>query len=276
MPVKVEADGRRWTQASVDVPGTPEEIWQAIATGPGVTSWFVPCTMEEREGGKVVSTFGPGMDAVATITKWDPPHSFAAEGEMAPGSPLLAIEWLIEAKAGGMSTVRVVHSLFTSSEDWDDQLNGMEQGWPTFFTVLRTYLEEYRGQKGTNVAAMAISQSSFEDVWRELSTAFGVDNAKVGERVESPAGAPRLAGTLQSLGHEENRWLNAVIHLSEPAPGCAIVSSQSCHGPVMAHFTFYVYGDEAAATMEREGPKWQEWLAEKFPAPKAMEVDGSQ
>ena len=27
-------------EVEVDVPGTPEEIWQAIATGPGVTLWF--------------------------------------------------------------------------------------------------------------------------------------------------------------------------------------------------------------------------------------------
>ena len=45
MPVKKDESGRRSVQAEVEVPGTPEEVWEAIATGPGITSWFVPrCT----------------------------------------------------------------------------------------------------------------------------------------------------------------------------------------------------------------------------------------
>jgi len=32
MSVKKEASGRRSVQVEVEVPGTPEEVWQAIAT----------------------------------------------------------------------------------------------------------------------------------------------------------------------------------------------------------------------------------------------------
>ena len=62
MSVKKEPSGRRSVQVEVEVPGTPEEVWRAIATGPGISSWFVPTRSEERAGGEVVSTFGPGMD----------------------------------------------------------------------------------------------------------------------------------------------------------------------------------------------------------------------
>src|SRR6516164_10911182 len=34
MSVKKEASGRRSVQVEVEVPGTPEEVWQAIASGP--------------------------------------------------------------------------------------------------------------------------------------------------------------------------------------------------------------------------------------------------
>ena len=47
MSVKKEASGRRSVQVEVEVPGTPEEVWQAIATGPGISSWFVPTEFEE-------------------------------------------------------------------------------------------------------------------------------------------------------------------------------------------------------------------------------------
>ena len=39
MSVKKEANGRRSVQVEVEVPGTPEQVWQAIATGPGVGAW---------------------------------------------------------------------------------------------------------------------------------------------------------------------------------------------------------------------------------------------
>ena len=66
MSVKKEPSGRRSVSVEVEVPGTPEEVWQAIATGPGVSAWFVPT--EIRDDGTIVSNFGPGMEMVATRT----------------------------------------------------------------------------------------------------------------------------------------------------------------------------------------------------------------
>ena len=77
MSVKKEASGRRSVQVEVEVPGTPEEVWQAIATGPGISSWFVPTEFEERDG-KLVAVkmnFGPGMESRATVTAWEPPRT---------------------------------------------------------------------------------------------------------------------------------------------------------------------------------------------------------
>src|ERR1700722_7309777 len=50
MSVKKEASGRRSIKVEVGVPGTPEEVWQAIATGPGISAWFTPAKFEERDG----------------------------------------------------------------------------------------------------------------------------------------------------------------------------------------------------------------------------------
>ena len=79
MALKKEPSGRRSIQVEVEVPGTPEEVWRAIGTGAGISSWFVPSKMEERQGGELVCTFAPGMDSHATITSWQPPHYMAAE-----------------------------------------------------------------------------------------------------------------------------------------------------------------------------------------------------
>jgi uncharacterized protein YndB with AHSA1/START domain len=104
MPIKKEPSGRRGVQAEVEVTGTPEEVWQAIASGPGVSSWFVPTKIDGRVGDTATSSFGPGnsMDSIAKITAWEPPKRFVAETQQGPGT--------VEAKAGGTCRVRVVHS----------------------------------------------------------------------------------------------------------------------------------------------------------------------
>src|SRR5687767_14496038 len=139
MPVNKEPSGRRSVQAEVEVSGTPEEVWQAIATGPGISAWFVPTEVEEREGGAVTASFGPGMDSHSTITAWDPPRRYAADSrdDMGPDDPTIATEWIVEARAGGACVVRVVHSWFASTDDWDNQFEGHSYGWLAFFRILR-------------------------------------------------------------------------------------------------------------------------------------------
>src|SRR4051794_16470625 len=110
MSVKKESSGRRSVQVEVEVPGTPEEVWQAIATGPGISSWFVPTEFEGKGGNPVAmkKNFGPGMKSVSAVTAWDPPHMYAAEAKGWGGSPPMATEWTVEARAGGVCIVRVV------------------------------------------------------------------------------------------------------------------------------------------------------------------------
>src|SRR5262249_5492455 len=121
MSVKKEASGRRSIQVEVQVPGTPEEVWQAIATGPGISSWFGRAEFEEGEGKPVALklNFGRGMESRSVVTAWDPPRMFARNADgWVPGSPPIATEFSVEARAGGVCVVRVVQSLFASTDDW--------------------------------------------------------------------------------------------------------------------------------------------------------------
>lgn len=64
----------------VEVPGTPEQAWDAIATGPGITAWMQPTDVEEREGGTFSYDMGTGTGRIyGTVTGWDPPRRFAEE-----------------------------------------------------------------------------------------------------------------------------------------------------------------------------------------------------
>jgi uncharacterized protein YndB with AHSA1/START domain len=63
---KTDSPATRSVEVAIDVPGTPEEVWQAIATGPGFTAWFVPTRIEEREEARSRSRFAPGMESRAS------------------------------------------------------------------------------------------------------------------------------------------------------------------------------------------------------------------
>jgi hypothetical protein len=130
------------------------------------------------------------MDVVATQTAWDPPRRFAAEAELAPNGPIMATEWIVEARSGGTCIVRVVHSLFASSDDWDDPLESIEAGWPDYFRILTLYLKYFRGQQCSNIQLMSTAPEPASKAWDALTTSLGLKDAVVGERRNTP-GAPR-------------------------------------------------------------------------------------
>ena len=216
MSVKKEASGRRSVQVEVEVPGTPEEVWQAIATGPGISSWFVPTAFEERDGKPVAVTlnFGPGMESRSVVTAWDPPRRFAAQGEGWGGSPPIADEWTVEARGGGICVVRVVHSLFASTDDWDNQLEGTESGWPGFFRILRIYLTHFRGQRSAIMQWMAPAAGTEAEAWDTLTAALGLKGVSAGQRWTAPAGVPALSGHVE---HDRARRARQPRSVHRPA-----------------------------------------------------------
>ena len=268
MSVKKEATGRRSIQVEIEVPGTPEDVWQAIATGPGISSWFAPAEFEEGEGRPVALTLNlGGMDSRAEVTAWDAPRMFSTEGpSWFPGSPPIASEWTVEARAGGVCVVRVVQSLFASTDEWDEQLLGSESGFPGAFRILRLYLTNFPGQRSAFMQFMAPVPGAPADAWTTLTSALGFDgDATVGRHWAVPAGVPALAGVVE---HVNEMPPGALIRLEQPGPGTGVLFTMDFGGPaVMATFSFYLYGDGAAETVAREQPLWQAWLEERFPMP---------
>ena len=144
------ADEDRSIELEVEVVGTVEEVWRAIATGPGISSWYVPQTVEEHEGGTATASFGPGpeMQVAGRVGAWEPPRRVVFDG--GEGAAGLAFEWLVEARDGGVCVVRLVNTGFGSGDDWDDQYDALSEaeGWGLFLLHLKLHLEHFRGQTG--------------------------------------------------------------------------------------------------------------------------------
>src|SRR5439155_2962912 len=183
----------------------------------------------------------------ATNTTWQPRERFVAEGDMGtPGSPKVATEWSVEARAGGMCLVRVVHSLFADTDDWDNQLDGLEQGWPTYFRILRMYLANFKGMPCSAMHLVSFSTEPESKAWEKAGGELGLLKVAEGQKWSAPAGFPSLAGIVDSLG----RGMHAntvLLRLDTPTPGAAYVGAFSCGGMVMVCMSVYLYGDKAKA-----------------------------
>jgi hypothetical protein len=227
----------------------------------------VPTEVEERDGKPVAvnSNFGPGMESRSVVTAWNPPLMFAKEADgWIPGSPPIGTELSVEARAGGVCVVRVVQSLFASTDDWDNQLIGSESGWPGFFRILRIYLTHFRGQRSAMMQFMAPVAGTAAEAWATLTAALGLNGVGAGQGWAAGAGVPALGGVVENVNQSPP---GALLRLDKPGPGTAALFTMTYGGSVMAVFTFYLYGDEAAGTVARETPLWEAWLQKRFPMP---------
>jgi hypothetical protein len=233
-------------------------VWAAIATGPGISSWFVPSTVEEHEGGAATANFGPGMESAGTIKVWDPPNRYVVETAEGPGP--VATEWIVEARAGGRCVVRVVHRWFASGDDWDHEFEGHAHGWRSFFSILRLYLTHFRGRSSATMQVMGTSAEPMTEAWRALLNGLGCAGTAAGEHREASSGAPPFAGMVEHVGDGHPELL---MRLDKPAPGIAHLFAMSMGGQVILPMRLYLFGEDAAAVVAREEPSWHRWMSDR-------------
>ena len=157
-PFKVRKD--------IEVEATPEEVWEAIATGPGIDSWFMGRNeVEPREGGTVRMTL-PAWTLEATVTAWDPPHRLRTETGESEDGRFMAFEYLIEGRGAGSTVLRFVHSGFLAGDDWETEYEALKSGDPMYIQKLAEYLLDngtdtivYANTTGADINAGSLSMS---------------------------------------------------------------------------------------------------------------------
>ena len=254
-------DEQRSIHAEIEVAGTPDEVWAAIATGPGISSWYVPHTVEERAGGAMLASFGPGMDAPGRVAEWKPPNRVVFDGGEGVGG--LAFEWMVEAREGGTCVVRLVNSGFGSGDDWDDQYDAMTEGWRLFLGNLQLHLEHFRGRTATASLPMAVWEAPPAEAWRELCRRLRLDTElAVGDHVDVQlADGLGLTGTVEHVGGHSVSLL-----LVAPADGTAFIVAEGAGDQTSVSIWSYLYGDDQQALAAREATGWSDWLRANAPS----------
>jgi uncharacterized protein YndB with AHSA1/START domain len=264
MPLKKDASGRRSIELELVLPGTPEQIWNALATGPGNTAWFTRATIDERIGGRIHFDFGPNGTSTGEVTTWEPPHLFGyVEREWSPGAPPVATEITITALSGDRTVVRMIHCLFSSSDDWDDQLEGFEKGWPFFFEVLRVYLPHFAGLPAASFMVAANVDGDHLEIWKRLTDHFGLSGANAGERVTTPADPERMSGVVERARQTADERF-VLVRVDAPMPGIAAFATYTAGRQVNVSIARYLYGAEAPEQAGATQQQWQAWLADRF------------
>jgi uncharacterized protein YndB with AHSA1/START domain len=143
-PGRVEHRAER----TYEVPATPEQAWEAIATAEGISAWMLPTRLDPRVGGEVSFDLD-GQTMTGVVTSYMPPRRFAYEepwplgervedipAEMADwlasiGIPLsdvdpsavtpVATEFLVESLSGGSCVIRVVTSAYGTGAKWEHE-----------------------------------------------------------------------------------------------------------------------------------------------------------
>jgi uncharacterized protein YndB with AHSA1/START domain len=151
----------------VIVPASPEEVWEAVATTDGNAAWLFP---------NPINPDGP------PTTTWDPPHRFAIR--MQEGDWFNALEFTIEGRDGGTSSLRYVHSgIFV--DDWDNQYDAVQQHTDFYLHTLGEYLRHFSGRRATYIGDVPQGiagppSSAAADGFDRLRRALGLDD-RVGE-----------------------------------------------------------------------------------------------
>lgn len=243
---------------SVEVPGTPEQVWQAIATAVGMSGWFLPTALEERAGGSLHFDMGPEMGSDGHITDWEPPRRLVYEEDWASlmgkepdaVSPLTS-EFIVEARSGGTCVVHVTSSGFGRGADWESEFWAeMEPGWLPSFDNLRLYLSDFAGQAASFLQVEASGATDAGSLWKGMREAIGL-----GEE-GSPVELNGASGTVVRVGDR-----HALVRLHDPVPGMlnvATFAQDPERAPALLRV--YAFSDAAPEYVRREEPGWQSWL----------------
>ncbi|HEX4933375.1 MAG TPA: SRPBCC domain-containing protein [Gemmatimonadaceae bacterium] len=170
----------RKVDLSIDIAAPLDHVWRALTDARELTRWFpLEARVEPGEGGSMYWGWGDGWAGESRIVAWEPNRrlrlvetrqTFDADGKplSIPGQDReLIVEVTLESYAGA-TRLRLVHSGFGAGADWDDELDGVANGWHCELRNLRLYVESHFGRDRHLAWAKASTALPADAVWREL------------------------------------------------------------------------------------------------------------
>jgi hypothetical protein len=174
----------------VDLPAAPDDVWMAITAD--TAAWQFPTGLELPAGG--------GPPANVPVEAWDPPHRLGIRVQ-SPDGTFNALDYTIEARAGGTAHLRYVHSGILA-DGWEDQYDAIGGHTDFYLHTLAQYLEHFNGRPVTYVGQPSAGiegpqAAGGPDAMDRLRAALGLSaDAQAGDPVHASLGD---AGTLDGV-----------------------------------------------------------------------------
>ncbi len=236
-------DGGRRVACRVPLPVAPAVVWDAVATGEGISSWFVPCAMEPQVGGRIVQFADPGAPdpttgpeaaaeamltaTVGEITVYTPPagsvpglFSYAERDWMGEGVPVppweTSCEVVDDGEGGSVLTLR--SGFGSGGQLAKESVDGSVDGWVQALTVLAHRLTHRPADGVVTVdAATDPVEATVPELWARVTAALIAPASGVGGNPGDGGVVARSGevGGIVAIGSEASRTLI----LSAPADG---------------------------------------------------------
>ncbi|MFG1703090.1 SRPBCC domain-containing protein [Nonomuraea sp. M3C6] len=225
------------------VEATPEEVWEAISTGPGIDSWFIG--RNDIANGVVRTMFGEFPMPDSAVTAAEPLRRFAHSSDKTDDGRFVAYEFLIEGRGRGSTQVRMVTSGFLPGDDWQDEFEAMSEGLAMYFATLVEYLGHFAGRVATPVTEFGPPVHDWARAWEILYAELGGPPSP-GDRVRFGP------GQVEGVVYFHNSQTVGI------RTGDAIYRFlQGFHGSMIAAHLLFGGGDD-------QGPLWRAWLDELY------------
>ena len=143
----------------IQLEASPEQVWEAIATGAGLAAWFMPMEVDPDS---------------PMVTSWEPGRRLGVRTPAGEGGSFQMFDYRIEGGGPGGTVLRFSHSGFTS-DDWGDGFETLTgAGWDMYFHTLSQYLANFPRHPALYLEAEGPPESSDPEAWSRLVAALGL------------------------------------------------------------------------------------------------------
>jgi len=203
-------------QMSLEIDASPEDVWRALTEAGELVRWFpAEARVTPGVGGTMAWSWGEGWDWETRIDAWEPgrllrlvqedARPYDTQGRPLPAGAVeparIAMEFTLETHQG-KTRLKLVHSGFGQGASWDNELEGITEGWQAELISLRHYLQRHRGRDRHFGRAWLTTKTARDAAWDRL---LGPGGFRVGPteptegqpfRVTTPGGQ-RFTGTME-------------------------------------------------------------------------------
>jgi uncharacterized protein YndB with AHSA1/START domain len=180
--IAADAEQGRAFEMSLDIDASREEVWRALTEAEELVRWFpLGARVTPGPGGSMMWSWGEGWEWEMRIEDWEPgrllrlvqedARPYDSQGRSLPPGEAeparIAMEFTLETQQG-KTRLRLVHSGFGYGSAWDNELEGITEGWQAELRSLRHYLAWYQGKDRRSGRAWLTTSTPRDVAWARL------------------------------------------------------------------------------------------------------------